>query len=126
MATSASELREKTVDQLTEQLTTLKKEAFNLRFQQATNQLENTARMRAVRRDVVSVERRFTHPVLKKTIRKSKKYRAHDPADAYKVGDVVRIEECAPVSKTKRWIVVSKRNLDSAEHEWIPSETANA
>ena len=74
----------------------------------------------------VLVERRFTHPVLKKTIRKSKKYRAHDPADAYKVGDVVRIEECAPVSKTKRWIVVSKRNLDSAEHEWIPSETANA
>ena len=56
MATSASELREKTVDQLTEQLTTLKKEAFNLRFQQATNQLENTARMRVVRRDVARVK----------------------------------------------------------------------
>ncbi|TQS73517.1 30S ribosomal protein S17 [Rhodobacteraceae bacterium] len=54
----------------------------------------------------VSVERRFTHPVLKKTIRKSKKYRAHDAANQFKTGDAVRIEECAPVSKTKRWQVV--------------------
>lgn len=54
----------------------------------------------------VSVERRFTHPVLKKTIRKSKKYRAHDGANQFKVGDKVRIEECAPISKTKRWTVV--------------------
>ncbi len=51
----------------------------------------------------VSVERRFTHPVLKKTIRKSKKYRAHDEKNAFKVGDKVRIIECAPRSKTKRW-----------------------
>ena len=51
----------------------------------------------------VSVERRFTHPVLKKTIRKSKKYRAHDEKNAYNVGDQVRIVECAPRSKTKRW-----------------------
>ncbi|MEM1079178.1 MULTISPECIES: 30S ribosomal protein S17 [unclassified Dinoroseobacter] len=54
----------------------------------------------------VSVERRFTHPVLKKTIRKSKKYRAHDAENAFKVGDKVRIQECAPMSKTKRWEVV--------------------
>lgn len=54
----------------------------------------------------VSVERRFTHPVLKKTIRKSKKYRAHDPENQFKTGDVVRIRECAPVSKNKRWEVV--------------------
>jgi small subunit ribosomal protein S17 len=54
----------------------------------------------------VSVERRFTHPVLKKTIRKSKKYRAHDANDQFKVGDQVRIQECAPISKTKRWEVV--------------------
>ena len=72
----------------------------------------------------VSVERRFTHPVLKKTIRKSKKYRAHDAADAYKVGDIVRIEECAPMSKTKRWRVVAKQDQQGVEHEWIPSETA--
>ena len=51
----AKELREKTPDQLRDELNTLKKEAFNLRFQQATNQLENTARMRQVRRDVARV-----------------------------------------------------------------------
>ena len=54
----------------------------------------------------VLVERRFKHPVLLKTIRKSKKYRAHDENNTYKTGDSVRIEECAPVSKTKRWTVV--------------------
>ena len=54
----------------------------------------------------VSVERRFTHPILKKTIRKSKKYSAHDDDNACKVGDIVRIEECAPKSKSKRWEVV--------------------
>ncbi len=54
----------------------------------------------------VNVERRFTHPVLKKTIRKSKKYRAHDEKNAFKVGDKVRIVECAPRSKTKRWEVL--------------------
>jgi len=54
----------------------------------------------------VSVERRFTHPVLKKTIRKSKKYRAHDANEQFKVGDTVRIQECAPISKTKRWEVI--------------------
>jgi len=55
----------------------------------------------------VSVERRFTHPVLKKTIRKSKKYRAHDANNQFKVGDAVRIQECAPISKTKRWEVLT-------------------
>ena len=56
----------------------------------------------------VSVERRFTHPVLKKTIKKSKKYRAHDPNENFKVGDSVRIQECAPVSKNKRWEVIAE------------------
>ncbi len=55
----------------------------------------------------VQVERRFTHPVLKKTIRRSKKYRAHDENNAFKVGDAVRIIECAPKSKTKRWEVIA-------------------
>ncbi|MFV0492348.1 MAG: 30S ribosomal protein S17 [Pseudorhodobacter sp.] len=54
----------------------------------------------------VSVERRFKHPLLQKTVRKSKKYRAHDAENKFKVGDVVRIEECAPISKSKRWTVV--------------------
>lgn len=52
---NATELREKTPDELREQLTQLKKEAFNLRFQKATSQLENTARMRQVRRDTARV-----------------------------------------------------------------------
>ncbi|AXQ94395.1 30S ribosomal protein S17 [Cereibacter azotoformans] len=56
----------------------------------------------------VLVERRFKHPLLKKTVRLSKKYRAHDPENQFKVGDVVRIEECAPISKTKRWKVVTE------------------
>jgi small subunit ribosomal protein S17 len=55
----------------------------------------------------VKVERRFTHPLLKKTVRRSKKYRAHDEENKHQVGDTVQIEECAPVSKTKRWTVVS-------------------
>lgn len=54
----------------------------------------------------VSVERRFTHPMMKKTIRKSKKYRAHDELNTFKEGDAVRIIECAPRSKTKRWEVL--------------------
>lgn len=53
---NATELRDKTPDQLRDQLVALKKEAFNLRFQQATNQLENTARMRVVRRDVARIK----------------------------------------------------------------------
>jgi large subunit ribosomal protein L29 len=52
----ADELRNKTPDQLRDQLVALKKEAFNLRFQKATSQLENTARMRTVRRDVARVK----------------------------------------------------------------------
>ena len=55
----------------------------------------------------VSVERRFKHPLLKKTVRKSKKYRAHDENNAFNVGDTVRIQECAPKSKTKRWEVIA-------------------
>ncbi len=56
----------------------------------------------------VLVERRFKHPLLQKTVRKSKKYRAHDEHNTFKVGQTVRIEECAPISKTKRWTVVTE------------------
>ncbi|SEN12881.1 large subunit ribosomal protein L29 [Palleronia salina] len=56
MALDAQDLRGKTPDELRDQLAALKKEAFNLRFQAATNQLENTARMRTVRRDVARVK----------------------------------------------------------------------
>jgi small subunit ribosomal protein S17 len=55
---------------------------------------------------VVRVERRFTHPVLKKTVRNTKKYYAHDENSEYSVGDIVWIEEHRPISKLKRWMVV--------------------
>jgi small subunit ribosomal protein S17 len=55
----------------------------------------------------VLVERRFTHPLMKKTVRMSKKYRAHDEQNACKVGETVRIRECRPMSKNKCWEVVT-------------------
>ena len=55
---------------------------------------------------VVDVERRFTHPVMKKTVRRTKKYQAHDPENRFKIGDTVTIQESKPISKTKRWVVV--------------------
>ncbi len=55
---------------------------------------------------VVKVERRFTDPLLKKTVRRSKKYHAHDESNSHKVGEVVSIRECRPVSKNKTWEVI--------------------
>ena len=55
---------------------------------------------------VVRVERRFTHPVMKKTVRRSKHYHAHDEVNAYTAGDTVWIEEHKPISRLKRWAVV--------------------
>lgn len=145
----ASELQSKSMEELQGELVELKKEQFNLRFQKATNQLENTARVRQVRRGIarhqtiinakragaaseeqglidmpkrilqgavvsdandktitVLVERRFMHPMVKKVVRRSKKYRAHDENNSFKVGDIVRIEECRPISKNKSWTVI--------------------
>lgn len=56
---------------------------------------------------VVKVERAYLHPLFKKTIRRSKNYHAHDENNAHKVGEIVRIQECPPKSKLKRWEVVS-------------------
>jgi small subunit ribosomal protein S17 len=61
---------------------------------------------------VVNVERRFTHPVMKKTVRLSKKYKAHDETNACKVGDTVLIQESAPISKHKRWVVVTEAKAE--------------
>ena len=55
---------------------------------------------------VVKVERRFMDPLLKKTVRRSKRYHAHDEGNQYKVVDNVKIEECKPLSKLKRWVVL--------------------
>ncbi len=57
---------------------------------------------------VVEVERRVMHPLYKKFIRRTKKYAAHDESNDTKVGDIVRIRECRPISKRKRWEVVGE------------------
>jgi len=64
---------------------------------------------------VVEVERRFMHPVMGKTIRRSKKYHAHDEDKSFKVGDTVRIRECKPVSKLKRWEVIGRSGEDGGK-----------
>jgi small subunit ribosomal protein S17 len=57
---------------------------------------------------VVRVERRVKHPLYGKIIKLSKKYHAHDAANEFRVGEIVRIEECAPISKLKTWTVVDR------------------
>jgi len=55
---------------------------------------------------VVEVERRYTHPLFKKTVRRSKKFHAHDEDETFKGGDLVLSEESRPISKNKRWVVL--------------------
>ncbi len=65
---------------------------------------------------VVKVERRFKHPLYKKFIKKDKKYSAHDEKNNFKIGDIVRIRECSPISKTKTFEVIdttSEKNKKS-------------
>ncbi len=64
-----------------------------------SNKMDKTA--------VVRVERTFLHPLFKKTVRRSKKYHAHDANNAAKIGQQVEIQECPPRSKLKRWEIVS-------------------
>ena len=63
----------------------------------------------------VLVERRVMHPIYKKFIRRSKKYAAHDEANACHVGDVVRILECPPISKRKAWTVIERNGNPTGE-----------
>ncbi|WP_107712993.1 30S ribosomal protein S17 [Oceanicaulis sp.] len=58
---------------------------------------------------IVRVERTFLHPLLRKTVRRTKKYHAHDETGAIKVGERVQIQECSPKSKLKRWEIVSEQ-----------------
>ncbi len=64
---------------------------------------------------VVKVERTLLHPLLRKTVRESKRYHAHDEQNAYKTGDRARIVECAPKSRLKRWEVLPKDAPASAQ-----------
>ena len=63
---------------------------------------------------VVLVERKVKHPLYGKIIRRSKKYHAHDEANAYQAGETVRIEETAPISKLKTWTVIERVNAHKA------------
>lgn len=56
----------------------------------------------------VNVERRFRHPLYQKIVKKTKKYSVHAPENNYREGDIVKIIECKPISKTKSWIVVAE------------------
>ena len=56
---------------------------------------------------VVNVERKFPHPLYKKFIKRSKRYHVHDSDNQFKMGDTVKIQECRPLSKSKRWEVIS-------------------
>jgi len=62
---------------------------------------------------LVRVDRRFTHATMKKTVRRSKKYHAHDEKNEYKAGDLVEIEACRKLAKTKAWRV--KRLIEKAK-----------
>jgi small subunit ribosomal protein S17 len=73
----------------------------------------------------VLVDRRVMHPLYKKFIRRSKKYAAHDAANLCKVGDMVRIEECPPISKRKTWLVIERNGL-SVGGEVLTKEGAAA
>src|SRR5579875_859113 len=123
--TKASDLRAKTPDELKTMLRELQKERFNLRFQRATGQLEKLSRIREVRRDIARIktllgERHVMHPLYKKFIRRSKKYAAHDEDNICKVGDVVRIIECRPISKRKTWAVI-ERNGEAIASPFAPA-----
>ena len=60
---------------------------------------------------VVKVERRFTHPLFRKTVRRTKNYHAHDERNEFRVGEKVRIEECAPISRQKKWKVLPREQV---------------
>jgi small subunit ribosomal protein S17 len=62
---------------------------------------------------VVLVERQVEHPLYKKYIKRSKRYQAHDEANRFKVGDMVRIRECRPLSRTKRWEALTEADAAS-------------
>jgi small subunit ribosomal protein S17 len=74
----------------------------------------------------VLVERRVMHPLYKKFIRRSKKYAAHDDANVCKVGDLVRILECPPISKRKAWTLVERNGEPIGRARQSPDAAAAA
>ena len=131
---------------LKDKMAVLRKESLNLRFQKSSGQLEKTARISVVKKQIariktainlnkktkgekknmpkrvlkgvvvsdkaektitVKVSRKVMHPVYKKYINRSKKYSVHDEENKFKIGQLVSIQENKPISKTKKWIVIS-------------------
>jgi small subunit ribosomal protein S17 len=80
-------------------MTETKKERRTLQGKVVSDKMQNTV--------TVLVERTVTHPLYGKVMRRSKKYHAHVETNDYHEGDIVRIEECRPISKTKSWRVVA-------------------
>ena len=74
---------------------------------------------------VVRVERRVKHPLYGKIIKLSKKYHAHDEGNAFKAGEQVRIQECAPLSKLKSWTVLDRVGAAPAAVEEIADVDVN-
>lgn len=75
---------------------------------------------------VVKVERRFTHPVMKKTVRRSKNYHAHDEANSAKIGDLVTIQESRPYSKLKTWELVGPAGQGGREGQGVVASVVSA
>ena len=125
------DLRTKSQAELNEELVSAKKELFNLRFQNATNQLDNTSRIKDVRKNiameernlrktrvgkvisdkmdktvVVAIEDHVQHPLYKKIVKKTYKLKAHDENNECRIGDTVKVMETRPLSKDKRWRLV--------------------
>jgi small subunit ribosomal protein S17 len=72
----------------------------------------------------VLVDRRVMHPLYKKFIRRSKNYAAHDEENTCKVGDLVRIEECRPISKRKTWIVIERNGAPMGDVAPMPADAS--
>ena len=102
-----AEIRELSDAQLVEKLKEMRAELFNLRFQMATSQLDNTARVKVVKKDIARiVTERKRHAKYGKMMTSSKKLHAHDEECTAGVGDTVRVMETRPMSKMKRWRLI--------------------
>ena len=146
MSKSLKEYRELQEPELKTKINDFRRESLNLRFQKSSGQLENTARISFVRKEIarlktlinqkktyqtreiimpkrilqgtvisnkanktisVLVERKIMHPVYKKYIKRTKKYAVHDEKNESKIGEIVKIQENRPISKTKKWILIN-------------------
>mgnify|MGYP000789774991 CR=1 FL=1 len=101
--TFVKDLKGKSVAELNEELVAAKKELFNLRFQNATNQLENTSRIKEVRRNIARIQTVITEASI---VKRTYKLKAHDEANECNIGDKVKVMETRPLSKDKRWRLV--------------------